>query len=112
MDFTIIKHAVEVDHGIKRFSMHFIKKHAAPERARLSSELCTQISEEFEKIGLSTLPRTLPTSESDFVWVMQRDSVLGEVVAIAAALAHLDELGMNPLPQVLDNYPRAKGNLS
>ncbi|WP_018544096.1 hypothetical protein [Streptomyces sp. LaPpAH-108] len=112
MDFTIIKHAVEVDHGIKRLSMHFIKKHAAPERARLSSELCTQISEEFERIGLTTLPRALPTSESAFVWVIQRDSVLGEVAAVAAVLAHLDKMGMSPLPQVFDNYPRAKVNLS
>ncbi|MGW8451928.1 hypothetical protein ACWGLO_10570 [Streptomyces niveus] len=112
MDFTIIKHAVEVDHGIKRLSMHFIKKHAAPERARLSSELCTQISEEFERIGLSTLPRTMPTSENEFVWVIQRDSILGEVADVAAALAHLDKLGMSPLPQVFDNYPRAKTNLS
>ncbi|TGZ16578.1 hypothetical protein DV517_15510 [Streptomyces sp. S816] len=112
MDFTIIKHAVEVDHGIKRLSMHFIKKHAAPGRARLSSELCTQISEEFERIGLTTLPRTLPSSENEFVWVIQRDSVLGEVAAVAAVLAHLDKLGMNPLPQVFDNYPQAKDNLS
>ena len=111
MDFTIIKPAVEVDHGIKRLSMHFIKKHAAPERARLSSELCAQISEEFERIGLTTLPRTLPTSENEFVWVIQRNSVLGEVVAVAAALAHLDKLGMSPLPQVFDNHPQAKGNL-
>ncbi|MFE1308352.1 hypothetical protein [Streptomyces sp. NPDC058755] len=112
MDFTIIKHAVEVDHGIKRLSMHFIKKHAAPERARLSSELCTQISEEFERLGLTTLPRTLPTSENEFVWVIQRDSILGEVTAVAAALADLDRLRMNPLPQVFANYPLAKSNLS
>ncbi|MFE2374723.1 hypothetical protein [Streptomyces sp. NPDC059398] len=112
MDFTIIKHAVEVDHGIKRLSMHFIKKHAAPERARLSSELCAEINEEFERIGLSTLPRTLPTSENEFVWVVQRDSTLGEVAEVAAALAHLTKLGMSPLPQVFDNYPRAKDILS
>ncbi|MFF0257405.1 hypothetical protein ACFYR2_01005 [Streptomyces microflavus] len=111
MDFTIIKHAVEVDHGIKRVSMHFIKKHAAPERARLSAELCTQISEEFERIGLTTLPRTLPTAEGEFVWVIQRDSALGEVAAVAAVLAHLDKIGMSPLPQVFDNYPQAKSHL-
>ncbi|MFJ6843561.1 hypothetical protein ACIQRE_12890 [Streptomyces griseoluteus] len=112
MDFTIIKHAVEVDHGIKRLSMHFIKKHAAPGRIRLSAELCAQISEEFERIGLTTLPRTLPTSENEFIWVIQRDSVLGEVTAVAAALADLDKLRMNPLPQVFTNYPVAKSNLS
>lgn len=112
MDFTIIKHAVEVDHGIKRLSMRFIKKHAAPERARLSSELCAQITEEFERVGLSTLPRTLPTSENEFVWVIQRDSILGEVADVAAALTHLDKLGMSPLPQLFDNYPQAKSNLS
>ncbi|MFD5633592.1 hypothetical protein ACFWJM_05525 [Streptomyces sp. NPDC127077] len=112
MDFTIIKHAVEVDHGIKRLSMHFIKKHAAPERARLSYELCAEISEEFKRIGLTTLPQTLPTSENSFVWVIQRDSVLGEVTAVAVALAQLDTLGMSPIPQVFANYPRAKTHLS
>lgn len=108
MDFTIIKHAVEVDHGIKRLSMRFIKKHAAPERARLSAELCTQISEEFERIGLTTLPRTLPRSENEFVWVIQRDSPLGEVVAVATVLANLNTLGVSPVPQLFDNYPGAK----
>ncbi|RDG36640.1 hypothetical protein [Streptomyces corynorhini] len=112
MDFTIIKHAVEVDHGAKRLSMYFIKQHAAPERARLSAELCAQISEEFARIGLSTLPRTLPTSENEFVWVLQSSSILGEVADIAAALVNLDKLGMNPLPQLFDNYPQAKSNLS
>ncbi|MGA6175228.1 hypothetical protein ACPEIF_33880 [Streptomyces sp. NPDC012600] len=112
MDFTVIKHAVEVDHGIKRLSMSFIKKHAAPERARLSAELCGEISEEFEKIGLTTLPRTLPTDTREFVWIIQRSSVLGEVTAIAAALAQLDKIGMSPLPQVFDNYPQAKNSLA
>ncbi|MFJ4949479.1 hypothetical protein [Streptomyces sp. NPDC088760] len=112
MDFTIIKHAVEVDDGIKRLSMRFIKKHAAPERSRLSTELCTEISEEFERIGLTTLPRTLPTSENAFVWVIQRDSALGEVAAVAAALADLEKLRMNPLPQVFANYPLAQQYLS
>ncbi|KOV63515.1 hypothetical protein [Streptomyces sp. MMG1121] len=112
MDFTIIKHAVEVDHGIKRLSMHFIKKHAAPERARLSAELCDQISDEFDRLGLVTLPRTLPRSENEFVWVMQRDSALGEVMAVAAALAELDKIKMNPLPQLFENYPAAKRNLA
>ncbi|MFH8748386.1 hypothetical protein ACH4GK_18995 [Streptomyces rimosus] len=112
MDFTIIKHAVEVDHGIKRLSMHFIKKLAAPERARLSAELCARISEELEQLGLVTLPRTLPTSESEFVWVIERDSDLGEVLAVATAVAHLDKLGMSPLPHLRDNHPRAIRSLS
>ncbi|BCM67979.1 MULTISPECIES: hypothetical protein [Streptomyces] len=112
MDFTIIKHAVEVDDGIKRLSMRFIKKHAAPERARLSAELCAEIGEEFERIGLTTLPRTLPTSENEFVWVIKRDSALGEVAAVAAALADLEKLKMNPLPQVFANYPLAQRYLS
>ncbi|MFE1338675.1 hypothetical protein ACFW6K_13445 [Streptomyces sp. NPDC058733] len=111
MDFTIIKHAVEVDDGIKRLSMRFIKKYAAPERARLSAELCAKIGKEFERLGLATLPRTLPTSENEFIWVIQRDSALGEVVAVAAALADLDKLKMNPLPQVFTNFPQAKDYL-
>ncbi|MFF0460741.1 hypothetical protein [Streptomyces mexicanus] len=112
MDFTIIKHAVEVDHGIKRLSMRFIKRYAAPERVRLSAELCTQIREELERIGLITLPRTLPRSENDFVWVIQRDSTLGEVTAVAAVLANLDKLGVSPVPQLFDNYPDAKQALT
>lgn len=113
MDFTIIKHAVEVDHGIKRLSMHFIKRHASPERARLSVDLCAQISDEFDKLGLITLPRTLPTSENDFVWVIQRDSVLGEVVAVATVLAKFEKLEIAPIPQLLgNNYPQAKEALS
>ncbi|MGW1325051.1 hypothetical protein ACWD64_21225 [Streptomyces antibioticus] len=112
MDFTIIKHAVEVDHGVKRFSMGFIKRHADRNRARLSTEFCTQISEELQHLGLTTLPRTLPTSETEFVWVIQQDSAVGEAVAIAAVLANLDKLGVNPVPQLFENYPLAKRNLT
>ncbi|MBD0745970.1 hypothetical protein [Streptomyces sp. CBMA152] len=112
MDFTIIKHAVEVDHGIKRLSMHFIKRYAAPDRARLSSELCAEISRKLGELGLITLPQTLPTSENEYVWVIQKDSELGEVVSVAAAVAHLDALNMNPIPHLFVNYPTAKGNLS
>ncbi|MET9011889.1 hypothetical protein [Streptomyces olivaceoviridis] len=112
MDFTIIKHAVEVDHGIKRLSMRFIKRYAAPERARLSAELCAQISDEFERIGLTTLPRTLPRSENDFVWVIQQDSILGQVAAVAAVLANLDKMGVSPMPQLFENYPEAKKALT
>ncbi|GAA1012651.1 hypothetical protein ACFQWA_13990 [Streptomyces thermogriseus] len=108
MNVSAIKYAVEVDHGVKRLSMRSIKQYAAPERARLSAELCTQISEEFERIGLITVPHTLPRSENEFVWVIQRDSPLGKVVAVAAALANLDTLDVSPVPQLFDNYPGAK----
>ncbi|MFE5892173.1 hypothetical protein ACFQ6E_24900 [Streptomyces sp. NPDC056462] len=111
MDFTVIAHAVEVDHGIKRLSMRFIKKYAAPERQRLSAELCEEITNEFEKLGLITLPRRLPTSENEFVFVIEKNSALGQTVAIATAIALLDKLGQSPLPQLFDNYPEARSNL-
>lgn len=111
MDFTIIKHAVEVDHGIKHVSMRFVKELADPQRARLSAEFCTKISQELEKIGLTTLPRTLPLSENDSVWVIQRDSLLGEVAEVAAAVANLDKFGMSPVSQLFENNPRAKKGL-
>ncbi|MDI3402843.1 hypothetical protein [Streptomyces cavernicola] len=111
MDFTIIKHAVEVDHGVKRISMRFIKELANPQRARLSVELCATISQEFERLGLTTLPRTLPVSENEFVWVIQQDSLLGEVADVAAAVANLDKFGMSPVSQLFENNPRAKKGL-
>lgn len=111
MDFTVIAHAVEVDHGIKRLSMRFIKKYAAPGRQRLSAELCEEIASEFEKLGLITLPRRLPTSENEFVFVIEKNSTVGQTVAIATALAQLDKLGESPLPKLFDNYPEARGQL-
>ncbi|MEU1454632.1 hypothetical protein [Streptomyces avermitilis] len=111
MDFTVIAHAVEVDHGIKRLSMRFIKKYAAPERARLSAELCEQITKEFDALGLITLPRRLPTSENEFVFVIEKNSPLGQTAAVASSLAALDKLGQNPLPWLFNNYPDARRHL-
>ncbi|MET9964571.1 hypothetical protein ABZZ80_01240 [Streptomyces sp. NPDC006356] len=111
MNFTVIAHAVEVDHGIKRLSMRFIKKYAAPERQRLSAELCEEITNEFGRLGLITLPRRLPTSENEFVFVIEKDSPIGQTVAVASSLAALDKLGQNPLPWLFENYPDARGNL-
>lgn len=112
MDFTVIAHAVEVDHGIKRLSMRFIKKYAAPERQRLSTELCEEISKELDKLGLITLPRRLPTSENAFVFVIEKDSALGQTVTVASTLAALDKLGQNPLPRLFDNYTEARIQLA
>lgn len=112
MDLTIIKHAVEADDGIKRLSMAFIKKHAAPDRTRLSSELCADISKILDELGLITLPKRLPTSENDFIFVIEKDSPLGHVVAVAGSIAALDQVGANPLPQIFKNYPQARGQLS
>ncbi|MEV5882392.1 hypothetical protein AB0L74_06665 [Streptomyces sp. NPDC052020] len=108
MDFTVIAHAVEVDHGVKRLSMRFIKKYAAPERQRLSAELCAEISQEFERLGLLTLPRRLPTSENEYVFVLAKDGPLGQTVALASSLAALDQLGENRMPWLFDNHPDAK----
>ncbi|MGC9501203.1 hypothetical protein [Streptomyces sp. WG7] len=108
MDFTVIAHAVEVDHGIKRLSMRFIKRYAAPDRQRLSAELCADISQEFERLGLLTLPRRLPTSENEYVFVIEKDSPLGQTVALATSLAMLDKLGENRLSFLFDNYPEVR----
>ncbi|MFH0175292.1 hypothetical protein ACIA6D_08290 [Streptomyces cacaoi] len=112
MNFTVIAHAVEVDHGIKRLSMRFIKKYAAPERSRLSAELCEQITEAFDDLGLITLPRRLPTSENEFVFVIAKASPLGQVIDVATSLVLLDRLGQNPLPRLFENYPEARAQLT
>ncbi|MFF5919361.1 hypothetical protein ACFY8C_13530 [Streptomyces flavochromogenes] len=112
MDLTLIKHAVECDDGAKRLSMRFLKDRATEGlRSRLSRELCTQISAELSRLGLTTIPRTLPTSENDFVWIIQKDSILGEITDVASVFANLDRLGQNPLPKLFDNYPNAKEGL-
>ncbi|MEU0740091.1 hypothetical protein [Streptomyces sp. NPDC006134] len=111
MDFTVIAHAVEVDHGVKRVSMRFIKKYAAPERQRLSAELCHEISRELEKLGLITLPRRLPTSENEYVFVLSKDGPLGQAVALASKLAALDQYGENRMPWLFDNHPGIKERL-
>ncbi|WP_432120937.1 hypothetical protein [Streptomyces sp. S1] len=111
MDLTIIKHAVECDDGVKRLSMRFLKEHAAEGRSRLSRDLCTQITAELNRLELITIPRTLPTSENDFVWIIQKSSIMGEITTIAAVFANLDILNQNPLPKLFDNYPNAKDAL-
>ncbi|WP_031172727.1 hypothetical protein [Streptomyces durhamensis] len=112
MDFTVIAHAVKVDDGIKRLSMRFIKKYAAPGRQRLSAELCEEISREFGELGLLTVPRRLPTSENEFVFVIEKDSILGQAVLVASTLVMLDRLGESPLPKLFDKYPDALTHLS
>ncbi|MFB7100400.1 hypothetical protein [Streptomyces hydrogenans] len=111
MDFTVIAHAVEVDHGIKRLSMRFIKKYAAPERDRLSAALREQISQELDAQGLMTLPRTLPPSENEFVFVIQKDSPLGQVLALANLAAAMERAGANP-PGIFDRFPEALKHLA
>ncbi|MFJ4904209.1 hypothetical protein ACIQCR_01420 [Streptomyces sp. NPDC093249] len=106
MDFTVIAHAVEVDHGIKRLSMRFIKKYAAPDRVRLSSELCERITAELADLGLISLPRRLPTSENEFVFIIERDSPIGQAVSIASSVAQLEKMNANPFTSIgSTNYP-------
>lgn len=113
MDFTVIAHAVEVDHGIKCLSMRLIKKYAAPERERLSAALREQISKELDTQGLMTLPKTLPSSEKEFVFVIKKDSPLGQVVSVARVVAGMETLGMTSFPPgVLDNFPEALRHLT
>ncbi|MFZ3499031.1 hypothetical protein ACODT5_38440 [Streptomyces sp. 5.8] len=111
MDLTIIKHAVEAGDGVVRLSMGFVKKHAAPDRTRLSAELCADISKELDKLDLYTLPKRLPTSENTFVLFVNKESPLGHIVGVASALAALDAINANPLPHLFDNYPLAKSGL-
>ncbi|MFE7412398.1 hypothetical protein [Streptomyces laurentii] len=113
MDLTIVRHAVEADDGAKKFPMSFLKRHAAAGRSRLSRDLCDQISASLEALGLMTVPMTLPTSENEIVWIIQKDSVLGEAIQIASVLVHLDKLNITQSPsQLLSNYPKAKEGLS
>ncbi len=106
MDFTVIANAVEVDHGIKRLSMRFIKKYADPDRDRLSREFCDQITAALAQLGLITLPMRLPTSENEFVFVIEKDSRIGQAVRIASSVAQLDKMGANPFPALgPHNYP-------
>ncbi|MFC0847370.1 hypothetical protein ACFH04_27235 [Streptomyces noboritoensis] len=74
--------------------------------------MCAEISRELGELGLITLPQTLPASENEHAWVIQKDSELGEVVSVAVAIAHLDALNMNPIPHLFANYPTAKASLS
>ncbi|MFC8451777.1 hypothetical protein [Kitasatospora sp. NPDC057223] len=112
MDFTVIAHAVEVDHGIKRLSMRFIKRYAAPERARLSVELCERISAALEELDLITVPRRLPTSENDYVFIIQKQSPIGEAVLIASSVAMMEKMGTPAIPNVFDLFPQARRQLT
>lgn len=112
MDFTVVAHAVEVDHGIKRFSMRFIKRCAAPDRVRLSAELCGQIAQALDALGLTTLPRRLPTSETEYVFVIQKSSPIGEAVIIAASIAAMEKMGTPVLPALFERFPEAKRHLT
>ncbi|MFJ8230130.1 hypothetical protein ACIQ9E_09255 [Streptomyces sp. NPDC094448] len=112
MDFTVIAHAVEVDHGVKRLSMRFIKRYAAPDRARLSADLCQQISQALDGLGLMTLPRRLPTSETAYVFVVKKDSPLGEAIAIAGTVAMMEKMGTSVLPTLFERFPGAERYLT
>ncbi|MFG2530303.1 hypothetical protein [Streptomyces sp. NPDC048516] len=112
MDFTIVAHAVEVDHGIKRLSMRFIKRYAAPDRVRLSAELCEQITQALDALGLMTLPRRLPTSETEDIFVIQKSSPLGEAVAIASSIAMMEKMGTPVLPSLFERFPEARRHLT
>ncbi|MFJ9880860.1 hypothetical protein ACIQRN_15165 [[Kitasatospora] papulosa] len=112
MDFTIIAHAIEVDHGVKRLSMRFIKRYAAPDRVRLSAELCEQITQALDELGLMTLPRQLPTKENEFVFVIKKDSPLGEAVTIASSVAMMEKMGTPVIPSLFGRFPSAVSHLT
>ncbi|MFD8881846.1 hypothetical protein ACFV0H_04885 [Streptomyces erythrochromogenes] len=106
MDFTVIANAVEVDHGIKRLSMRFIKKYADPDRDRLSREFCDQITQALAELGLITLPMRLPTSENEYVFVIKKDDPIGQAIQMASSIAQLERMNANPFPTLSShNYP-------
>ncbi|MGW0395580.1 hypothetical protein ACWDYJ_32845 [Streptomyces sp. NPDC003042] len=112
MDFTVIANAVEVDDGVKRVSMRAIKKYAAPGRARLSPELCEKITEALAAHRLITVPRRLPTSENEFVFVVHEDSPIGQAVAIATIATLLDNAGLPGISGFADRFPDARAQFS
>ncbi|MFE7839128.1 hypothetical protein ACFU53_24675 [Streptomyces sp. NPDC057474] len=107
MDFTKIAHAVEVDHGVKRLSMHYLKQFVTPARERLSPELCQKISVALGELGPLTLPSTLPSSEHEWVFVLSRDSALGQAVALSSAAFSMSKLGVLPasILDIPNNFP-------
>ncbi|MER5767562.1 hypothetical protein [Streptomyces sp. NPDC001985] len=112
MDFTVIANALEVNDGITRVSMRFIKGYAAPSRARLSLELCEEIAAALDRQGMVTLPRRLPTSENESVFVIRKDSPLGQAIRIAAIVAALDKLDTSPIAGMRDKFPDARKYLT
>ncbi|MFF4738864.1 hypothetical protein ACFY2W_23715 [Streptomyces sp. NPDC001262] len=101
-----------MDHGVKRLSMRFIKQCAAPDRVRLSADLCERITQALDALGLMTLPRRLPTSETEYVFVIQKRSPLGEAVAIATSVAMMEKMGTPVLPNLFERFPQARGYLT
>ncbi|MFD4977280.1 hypothetical protein [Streptomyces sp. NPDC058424] len=113
MDFTKIAHAVEVDHGVKRLSMHYLKQFVTPARERLSPELCRQISAALSELGLFTLPTTLPTSESEWVFVLSKTSALGQAVALSSMAFNMTKLRVLPASvlNISNNFPELAKHL-
>ncbi len=60
MDFTDVAHAVEVDHGIQRLPTRFLKRYAAPERQRLSTEPHEEARRDSTSSGSSRCPGGCP----------------------------------------------------
>ncbi|MFH9547690.1 hypothetical protein [Streptomyces sp. NPDC017435] len=114
MDFTKIAHAVEVDHGVKRLSMHYLKQFVTPARERLSPELCQKISAALSEFGLLTLPTTLPTSENEWVFVLSKTSALGQAVALSSAAFNMTKLRVLPaaILDIPSNFPELTKNLA
>lgn len=105
MDFTKIANAVEVDHGVKRLSMRYIKQFVTPARERLSPELCEQISKSLDDLGLLTLPRTLPPSENAWVFILSKDSALGQAVTVSTGMFAMAQMGLAPVPDMAQSFP-------
>ncbi|MFQ6197820.1 hypothetical protein [Streptomyces sp. NPDC000405] len=101
-----------MDHGVKRFSMRFIKRYAAPDRVRLSVELCERISQSLESLGLMTLPRQLPTSEAEYVFIIQKSSPLGQAVTMATSVAMMEKMGTSLIPGLFERFPDARRHLT
>ncbi len=52
-----------------------------------------------------TVPRTLPTSEAEWVYVVAKDSPLGEAVTVASFVARLTKIGLAPFGEKTPTFP-------
>jgi hypothetical protein len=105
MGLDVIAKAIELDGGVKYLSMLDIKKHYAPYRDRLSRELCDKISAALDKAGLVTLPRTLPTYETQWVLVATKKSPIGEAISLAVRVVGVSQLGVPTPSGIHEEYP-------
>ncbi|MEU3190551.1 hypothetical protein ABZ686_07865 [Streptomyces sp. NPDC006992] len=105
MGLEVIAHAVELDNGVKHVSMYDVKCYGAPGRPRLSRDLCDELKERLNDLGLVTLPEQLPTSESEWVYILDKDSAIGQAVMLATASVIASKRGLSMPTDIGARYP-------